>query len=241
MTKLLVSVRSAAEAADAIAGGAHVIDVKEPANGPLGAASLPVWMEVAMVVAAAPGCRLSLATGELLAADTSLLQGLGLLFSGAPAGGAGNGGPTIVKAGLAGCGSSSGWPSQVEAWSKKLPAAVQPAVAAYADFEAADSPPPLEVLAAAATLKLPFVLLDTFDKSAGNLLSIMPLDVLTQWCAAAQQAGIAVALAGSLPRVVPPAVLALQPAYIAVRGAVCQTDRLSQVSQQYVRQMAAEL
>ena len=37
-TRLLVSVRSAAEAEEALAGGAALIDVKEPANGPLGKA-----------------------------------------------------------------------------------------------------------------------------------------------------------------------------------------------------------
>ena len=35
-TRLLVSVRSADEAEAAIAGGADVIDVKEPSHGPLG-------------------------------------------------------------------------------------------------------------------------------------------------------------------------------------------------------------
>ena len=36
MTKLLVSVRDAAEAIDALAGGADLIDVKEPLAGSLG-------------------------------------------------------------------------------------------------------------------------------------------------------------------------------------------------------------
>jgi uncharacterized protein (UPF0264 family) len=41
MTGLLVSVRDAAEAADALAGGADLIDVKEPNAGSLGAAGHP--------------------------------------------------------------------------------------------------------------------------------------------------------------------------------------------------------
>ena len=36
MTRLLVSVRNAAEAETALAGGATVIDVKEPSRGSLG-------------------------------------------------------------------------------------------------------------------------------------------------------------------------------------------------------------
>ena len=34
--QLLVSVRNATEAAAAVLGGADILDVKEPANGPLG-------------------------------------------------------------------------------------------------------------------------------------------------------------------------------------------------------------
>ena len=53
MTRLLVSVRSAAEARTALAGGADVIDVKEPAHGSLGRASTEVIREVIDAVA---GC-----------------------------------------------------------------------------------------------------------------------------------------------------------------------------------------
>ena len=46
--KLLVSVRSAAEAAAALEGGAHVIDVKEPLNGALG--NVELWREAATLM-----------------------------------------------------------------------------------------------------------------------------------------------------------------------------------------------
>src|SRR5262245_5912278 len=65
MPRLLVSVRSAAEAETALAGGAAVIDVKEPAYGPLGKASDRVIREVAKTVAGRT--RMSAAMGELLA------------------------------------------------------------------------------------------------------------------------------------------------------------------------------
>src|SRR5262245_43921805 len=50
MTGLLVSVRSAAEAEIALAGGADVIDIKEPDRGALGAADPAVWQAVLRVV-----------------------------------------------------------------------------------------------------------------------------------------------------------------------------------------------
>ncbi len=63
MTQLLVSVRSAAEAEAALAGGAHVIDVKEPSRGSLGRADDATIDEVVRVVA---GRRpVSAALGEL--------------------------------------------------------------------------------------------------------------------------------------------------------------------------------
>src|SRR3954470_4620942 len=63
MTALLVSVRNAAEAEEAIAGGAAIIDVKEPSRGPLGRADLATMNRV---VAAVAGRRpVSAAGGEL--------------------------------------------------------------------------------------------------------------------------------------------------------------------------------
>ena len=63
MTALLVSVRSAAEAEAALAGGAALIDVKEPARGALGRADDAVIADVVRAVAGrAP---VSAALGEL--------------------------------------------------------------------------------------------------------------------------------------------------------------------------------
>ena len=65
MPKLLVSVRSAGEARSALAGGADLIDVKEPSRGPLGAADPAVIRDV---IAAVDGrVPVSAAFGEWLA------------------------------------------------------------------------------------------------------------------------------------------------------------------------------
>src|SRR4051794_22711300 len=97
MAELLVSVRSAPEADAAVAGGAHLIDVKEPQRGPLGRADDAVSAEVVRAVA---GRRpVSAALGELLEGymppDRVSL--------------------TYVKWGLAGCASA--------AWRERLTAA----------------------------------------------------------------------------------------------------------------------
>ena len=73
MTRLLVSVRSAAEAEAALRGGADVIDVKEPGRGPLGRADDAVIADVVRLVA---GRRpVSAALGELCRDPSSVPRG----------------------------------------------------------------------------------------------------------------------------------------------------------------------
>src|SRR5262245_27316757 len=77
MSGLLVSVRSAAEAEVALAGGATLIDVKEPARGSLGRAD---DMTIAAVLHVVAGRRpVSAALGELVD-KSSLLRCSGLAF-----------------------------------------------------------------------------------------------------------------------------------------------------------------
>src|SRR4051794_10666436 len=73
MIGLLVSVRSAAEAVEALAGGADIIDVKEPSRGSLGRADDAVAAEV---LAEVDGRRpVSAALGELADWNESLPRG----------------------------------------------------------------------------------------------------------------------------------------------------------------------
>jgi uncharacterized protein (UPF0264 family) len=53
VAQLLVSVRSADEARTALAGGASIIDVKEPDHGSPGQAPWSVWRDVHTVVSTA--------------------------------------------------------------------------------------------------------------------------------------------------------------------------------------------
>ena len=61
--QLLVSVRSAEEAAAALAGGADLIDAKDPAAGPLGPVSLERFREIVVEVA---GARIHASTVSLV-------------------------------------------------------------------------------------------------------------------------------------------------------------------------------
>src|SRR6476620_4190786 len=95
---LLVSVRSAVEALAALAGGADVIDVKEPSQGSLGAADDNTIS--AVVRAVAGRAPVSAALGELVDLIGSPNgEGARPLVDGV----------SLFKTGLARCGSLSDW------------------------------------------------------------------------------------------------------------------------------------
>src|SRR4051812_19122876 len=88
--RLLVSVRDAYEAREAMAGGADWIDLKEPRRGPLGAVDAETARQVVAEVA---GCAVvSAAAGELAAWSHSPARELATLT-----------GVSHLKLGLAGC------------------------------------------------------------------------------------------------------------------------------------------
>jgi hypothetical protein len=223
MTGLLVSVRSAAEAELALAGGADLIDVKEPRYGSLGAADPAVWDEVRQAVAGRT--PVSAALGELLAdfRDESLEQAEGLSFA---------------KVGLAGCTATSDWMSRWTRAMRALPAGVQPVAVVYADGCTARSPPAEELLPIAASLRAPYLLLDTFDKSAGRLLDHLGLDQLAALTELAAQHQMLLVLAGSLDEAAIRQLAPLRPAYFAVRGAACGGDRTQAIEWSRVKRLA---
>jgi (5-formylfuran-3-yl)methyl phosphate synthase len=226
--KLLVSVRSAAEAEAALAGGADLIDVKEPKRGSLGAADART---LAAVVAAVAGRRpVSAALGELR--ET--------FWKGPPA----LPGLAYVKWGLAGFRRHVAplWQWELTCAVRRL-AEVNPAcravAVAYADWERALAPPPDEVLALAAELRLGAFLLDTWGKDGTTLLDWLPAAEVGRLCERGRSAGLPVALGGSLGPAQVAALAAARPDWFAVRGAACRGgDRAARVEAGRVRQLA---
>jgi len=216
---LLVSVRSVAEAESALAGGADLIDVKEPSRGSLGRAEGAV---IVGVLRAVDGQRpVSAALGEL---RTALLGPL-------PAG------VTFWKWGLAGCRS-------VARWEDRLLASVprrQLVAVAYADWERADAPAPAAICAFACQHGCGAFLLDTHGKDGSTLLDWLSVADLAGLRARCRAAGVPIALAGSLGGDEIAALRHLQPDWFAVRGAVCAGGRTGTVEIGKVRQLVALL
>lgn len=225
---LLVSVRDAAEAAEALAGGAAVVDVKEPLHGPLGAAAVDIAAGVAAVVAGR--VPWTLACGELAAGPRAAAAGVAATIARLPHGVAP---PAAAKAGPAGS-SRAAWCDAFRAFSAALPAGVEPIAVAYADWQAAACPAPHEIVAAAGAARCRTLLIDTFDKSAAGLFALASAAHLPAWLGQAAAHGMSVALAGRLTRGDLPRARALGAALVAVRSAVCRDGRLGRVDRDLV-------
>jgi len=224
--RLLVSVRDAAEAAEALAGGADLLDVKEPARGPLGRADDATL--AAVVRAAAGAVPVSAALGELPAVpDPPAIAGL-----------------AFVKWGLAGWGGRPDWPDRWRDSRAALAVACpdcRAVAVAYADGERAGAPPP-EVVARFATAEAAGAfLVDTAVKDGTTLLDWLTLPALDRLVRTCRAAGVPLALAGSLgPREIG-RLRELDPDWFAVRGAACADGRAGTVNAARVRSLVALL
>lgn len=219
---LLVSVRDATEARAALDGDAAIIDVKEPANGPLGRPTADIVAAVARAVA---GRRpLTVAAGELAA---------GLDRAREPDWHA----AAAVKIGLAGeAADHPRWEDRLRRWFARMPPAVARVAVAYADWPLARSPHPATVIDAASRLGCTAVLIDTFDKSGPGLLTgCCEPAALVGWVVAARGAGLRVAVAGRLGLDGIAAAWNLDPDVVAVRSAVCSGGRFGRVEADLVR------
>lgn len=210
MPRLLVSVRNAAEAMLALAAGVDLIDVKEPARGPLGSADVEVVAEIAAVIG---GQRpLSVALGEWHAPPSQHAAVLGRDVA-------------YVKLGLAGAASERHWRScwrdRMAAW----PSDVGRVAVVYADAQQAGAPRVDDVLEWAAETECAAVLVDTFDKSAGSLVDAWSHEEIARFIGRVQSSGKLCVLAGGLSLAAIERLLPLGADYIAVRGAACRAGQ----------------
>jgi len=224
MTGLLVSVRNAEEARAALLGGADIIDVKEPRNGSLGAASAEVWEAVAAVVT--DEVLLSLALGEL--SDFDPRQAAQVPAS-----------TDYAKIGLAGCAEMPDWPERwQQAWDC-LPIHVERVAVCYVDQQQAVAPGWQEILQQALVAGCKCLLLDTFDKRAGNLFEHWNQRQLADTVAQAASEGLFVVAGGSIQAQHQPMLVASGVRFLAVRGAVCRGARTGPLEAGLVKQLRA--
>jgi uncharacterized protein (UPF0264 family) len=211
---LLISVLDGAEAFAAAAGGADIIDVKDPAAGALGAASASVLRAVGESIP--PHLPMSAALGDR--PDEPENAGL-----------AASCGAAFVKIGLRD--TTDGEAVAALRAVKLAVAGFSPPVGviavSFADFARAASPAPLALPHVAKEAGADGCLLDTAIKDGQGLFAWLDDGTLRSFIAACRGAGLLSALAGSLTAGDVPRIAALQPDVIGFRGAACAGDRVS--------------
>jgi (5-formylfuran-3-yl)methyl phosphate synthase len=232
--QLLVSVRAGDEVAAALAGGADIIDAKEPARGSLG----PVSPEVLRAIAARLPERvpLSVALGDFTAPDAVRRAVTGTEVPRRRA-------PTYLKLGFAGERSEAVVTSLVAAALDVTAAmSVRPIVVpvAYADHVSADSLAPEDLLRAALAAGARGFLVDTCIKDGRGLLEWIDLERLRALSSCVRSAGLPLAIAGSLDPAGLDRLAGLADV-VGVRGAACRGGRQGSVDAVLVRRLRERL
>lgn len=233
--QLLVSVRSADEVAAALAGGADIIDAKEPGRGSLG----PVEPDALnRILQELPGdCGASVALGDVTQPEqvVDALNRLELPPRGTP---------TYLKLGFAGVGSPQRVGQLLEtavSIAKEMASSPRVVAVAYADFERAGTISAALILSLAEAAGAAGVLLDTHGKDGEGLLAWLSPADLADWVAIGRRAELLIALAGSLRAYDLPLVCQADPAVVGIRGAACDGGRLGRISADRVRRFRQAL
>jgi FolB domain-containing protein len=202
MTLMLASVTNPAEADAVRAGGADIIDLKDPAKGALGVLDAAVAADIVRSV----GKRrpVSAAAGAALGAPWVLVDAVAAMAAT---------GVDYVKVGFS--------PGKAGADCVR---ALRPHASntKIVGVLFADGAPDLDMLALMANNGFTGAMLDTAKKGAGRLLDHMDVAALDRFIDRCRENGLTSGLAGSLEPPDVPRLLPLQPNYLGFRGSLCQ-------------------
>jgi uncharacterized protein (UPF0264 family) len=221
MTLLLASVRSPEEAAIALAGGADVIDLKEPAAGALG--RLPEATVHASVAAIAGRRPVSATIGDMALEPRAVLAAVREMAAL---------GVDIVKVGI--------FDGDVAGMLDALAGAARDGIRLVAVLFA-DRAPDLALVEACAASGFHGVMLDTADKAAGPLTRHLDTATLRSFVAAARARMLLTGLAGSLGLADIAPLTALAPDYLGFRSALTRGGRAGPLSAEAVAAVRAAI
>lgn len=207
MTRLLASVRDAAETEAVLAAGADIIDLKDPAKGALGAVAPETIRDcVTRVSGRKP---VSATVGDLPMTPDAVTQAVAATSSL---------GVDDVKLGIV----PGGDPDGCFAGLAELDLRAGLILVFFAD-----AMPPFDPVEAAKAACARGVMLDTARKGAGALVDHMAMDEIARFVDEGRRAQLLVGLAGSLRAPHVAALLALAPDVIGFRGALCRDGERS--------------
>ncbi len=228
--RLLVSVVSAEEACRALAGGADIVDVKDPREGALGAPSPRVLSEVVGVIGT--DVPVSVALGDLPdLPHTAALAARGAELSGA----------SYVKVGLRGVRDLEGAVALMSAVADAVGPRTAVIAAAYADADALDPPAlaPRRLPELVGRAGIAGALVDTFVKDGRGLYGWLSESELSHLAARTHEAGASFGIAGQLT---PGQLRRVTADVVGVRSAVCRGgDRAAELDVELVAAAVAEV
>jgi (5-formylfuran-3-yl)methyl phosphate synthase len=223
MIKLLVSVKNVDEALLAARGGAHFIDLKDPAAGALG--GLPV-ATIRAILAALRSAGFTLPVSATIG-DVPVHRA-DLIRERVDAVGACS--VDYVKVGI------ERDPAAAAALESlaRLPWPIVPVL--IADHGLDDA-----LVDRALGLGFPGLMLDTADKRAGSLFDVLPPAMLQGFVERVRAHGTLVGLAGALRLVHLVDLAALQPDFAGFRSAVCATERSGALDAERLRDLVGAM
>ncbi len=233
--KLLVSVKNRAEALEAVEGGGHIIDVKNPDEGALGANFPWVIRQVRELVP--DEIEVSATIGDLPnLPGASSLAALGATVSGT----------NYVKASLFGIKTPSEAAhliGEVCRAAKEHDEATKVIAAGYADYDKIGCLSPLNIPKVAHKAGADGAMIDVNVKTHGGLFDLLSDDELRGFVDESHELGLIVCLAGSLDKDDLARVFGLGADIVGVRRAVCRDkDRLKgAVHREAVRELVMEI
>ena len=232
--KLLISPTDEEEAAEAIAGGADIIDVKNPKEGALGA-SFP-WVIKRIKGITPSNVELSCTLGDVAnRPGATTLAALGAATTGVD----------YVKTGLQGVTTKSDAiyvMRNIAAAIKDYNSHTKVVVVGYADAKRVDSVDPMEIPEIAHKARLDVAMIDTAIKDGKNIFAFLTMDQLAKFVENSHRCGLTAAVAGSLRKEDMPAIIALGVDFVGLRGAACtKNDRVNGRLEKNLVQELAEM
>jgi uncharacterized protein (UPF0264 family) len=227
--RLLVSPMNIKEARAAIAGGADILDVKNPKEGSLGA-NFP-WTINAVVDLAEGKVPVSATIGDLdYKPGTASLAALGAAFSGAD----------YIKAGLLGvktADQAADMLNNIVQAVKSYDQRKKVVASAYSDFMRVGSISPMLLPNVAKSSGADVVMVDTAIKDGRSTFEFMSDKELSMFISEGQRLGLEVAIAGTISFKDIGLLKRIAPDIIGVRGIVCGGDRRSSIKAELVTKL----
>lgn len=229
--KLLISPKDEKEAAEAIAGGADIIDVKNPKEGALGA-NFP-WIIKRIREITPKNIEVSCTLGDVPNLPGAMsLAALGAATTGVD----------YIKAGLYGLKTEEDavyLTRSVTRAVRDFDSSIKVVITGYADASRVGSVNPMLIPDITHKAQADIAMIDTAVKDGKNLFTFLTIDQLRSFVDAAHDHGLKAALAGSLKKEDLPAVYALGADVVGLRGAACtHGDRVDgRITRETVREL----